>query len=262
MSENRDVYDIIAEMMIDYKKLDLLNDITFEANLLMRSRFVERRSVDLDGFLRLLEEYKDRDIIITSRLNGRRFIAYIEKGTIISTALSDPKTGRRITGLRPLAQLLLMAMQKQVPLRIFVVEEEKEKREEKREETRAEKELNVDLKILERATTIRPPKKEEAVEKPVEKHVIDEKTLEELKQKITEAFEDVLNYKGYRLLGVEIEYREGKIIVKTYVKKKKLFGAAKLEDVKQALQGEVDITLKLMEIKAPYEVIVEKKKKK
>ncbi len=261
MSEGRDVYDIIAEMSIDYKKIELLNDITFEANLLMRSRFVERRTVDIEGFFKLLQDYQDKDIVITSRLNGRRFIAYIEKGTIISTALSDPSGGRRTAGLRPLAQLLLQAMKKPVTLRVFVVEkEERVKEEEKHEPGIAERELGIDLKILEKAT--RPlPRRSEEHEETGEKKEITKEVLEEFRQKIIDAFEDVLNYKGYRLVSLDIEYDGKELSITVGVKKKKLFGAAKLEELQKALENEADITLKFMEIRVPFRISVVKKKK-
>ncbi len=254
-----EVYDIISRLPLDLHRMNALNDITFEADLIRRSTFYTRKTVGLDGFLKLVEELNQGEYLLTANVDKKRYVIYMENGRIISTALSEPSSSKRVVGLRALAHFITTLLKQDVGIRIFRIGGVGEAQEETREFPHG-KTITITQRELERIEEfIRTSVKRKGVttvEAPVQKvRIID---AEEIKKKLKDVLEDVLSYHGYRLVSLNVYFEEGFVVVELVVKKKKLFGAKRLDELRDRIREEAKILLTIMEIDSDVKVKIEK----
>ncbi len=251
--EEKEVYEIIASMPIDTKRMNILNDITFEAQLLMKSKFVKRVTLTYNDIIRVHEFGKDKEVILTTELNGKRFIIYVSHGKIVSTAATDPEKGERIVGLRPLATLILASKIKPITFKLFEIQPLHEE-EKTREAPRAI------YKELIKHRTIKPiPVKREEKEEPAVMAFA--KLLKELIEKVRSDAEDVAPLYGCKVTDVKLGISRGLIFIKIYVRKKGLFGKCRVEELKKNLKNDVDVIASMIDLSMPYKVDVVFEKK-
>ncbi len=251
-NEDREVYEIIASLPIDTQRIEVLKDITFEAQLLMKSKFIRKITLTYDDFKKLHELGKDKEVLLTTNLEGKRFVIYIDHGKIVSSAVSDPKTNKRIVGLRPLATLILASKIKPVTLKYFEVQ--KEFSEDKTRET--PKRIYKELRVKQQVQV--PTKKEE--EKPP---VILEfsKKIKEFMDRIRYELDEVAPYYGCRPVDVKIELSRGILTLKVYVTKKGIFSKCNVKKLEDILSGDTDLILSMLDLDIPYTIIVKEVKK-
>ena len=262
MSGERDVYDIIAGMPLDIDKMDRLADITFEADLLRRSRFVGRRKFGIEEFLKFLESLKKKKALLTAKADSHRYIIYIEDGKLASAAISDYSTGKRVVGLRALSQIVSKLIKEVIVFRVFSIEEAEEKYEESiftektRQLTAEERE---ELEALARINIAAYRKRLQSMET-TSKHVVREISLDELKKKIKETLEDVLEYKGYKLVDLKVQFDGSKLNIVVNIKRRKLFGVAKVNELVGILKKEIDTLFRLLDTRKAYDLKIKRVK--
>ncbi len=255
--EEREVYEIIASMPIDTKRIDVLKDITFEAQLLMRSKFVRKITISYEDFKKIYELGKDKEILLTTNLEGKRFLIYIDHGRIVSTAVSDPKTSKRVVGLRPLATLILASRIKPLSFKLFEVQ--KEFREDVTRET--PRRIYAELRTKrEEKTEKKPGEKARSEEgKPV---ILEfSKKLKEFLDRITSELQEVAPFYGCKTIDVKIELSRGVLALKVFVTKKGLFSRCKVDKLEDVLAGDVDLILSMLDLDIPYRIEVKEVKK-
>ncbi|MCD6487840.1 MAG: hypothetical protein J7K21_01260 [Desulfurococcales archaeon] len=264
MSGERDVYDIIAGMPLDIDKMDRLADITFEADLLRRSRFVGRRKFGIEEFLKFLESLKKKKALLTAKADSHRYIIYIEDCKLASAAISDYSTGKRIVGLRALSQIVSKLIKEAIVFRVFSIETEKA--EEKYEEsifTEKTRQLTAEereeLEALARINIAAYRKRLQSMET-TSKHVVREISLDELKKKIKETLEDVLEYKGYKLVDLKVQFDGSKLNIVVNIKRRKLFGVAKVNELVGILKKEIDTLFRLLDTRKAYDLKIKRVK--
>ncbi len=240
--EEREVYEIIANMPIDTSRLEVLNDITFEAQLIMRSKFVRKIILSYEDFLNLHELGKDKEILLTTTLDGKRFLIYIDHGKIVSTAMADPRTGSRIVGLKPLATLILASKIKPISFKLFEVQKAEEI--DKTRETPTPRRIT----LIERKPTTKPVKKKE--EKPAILKFSEK--LKEFMEKVEKEINEVAPFYGCKPVDLKIELRKGVINIKLKVTKKGLFSKCKVDKLKEVLTGDVDLYLSMLDLNIPF----------
>lgn len=251
MEEEREIYEIIASMPIDYNRVNVLKDITFEAELLIKSRFVKKITLKFEDLKHLYEFSNDKNILLTTEITGKRFLIYIEKGKIISTVMSDPEKGQRIVGLRPLATLLLIAREQPINFKLFEIIETSEDR--TRETTPR---LIRDVISRERESEKIIEKKKEVKRSEKEKPVVVEfvERLVEFRKKALRMIEDTASLYGCSVSDLKIWVSKGNVIVDIIVKKKGFFSKCRVEKLKEVLINDLELLLAMHDIGLPLKL--------
>ncbi len=253
LAGSTEIYEIISRLPLDLKRMELLRDITFEADLLKRSRFMEKKSINIDSFLKLVETLNVGKYLITSTVNGKRFVMYIEEGKIVSTALGDPISGKRVVGLRALAHFISKLLVEELSVRIFSIGEEKVEEEAKTKELPKEETMPIKRPVLRRIRELAQitVKQRTVVEREIsiaEKKELDEEKLKELKNKLEDILSDILSYHGYKLTELKVEVKDSDIYIDVGMKKKKLFGATDPKVLEKKMFKETEILLSMLDL--------------
>ncbi len=252
MEEEKEVYEIIASMPIDFNRINVLRDITFEAQLLMRSRFVKKVTINFDEFQRIHEYSDDKEILLTTELDSKRFIIYLEHGKIVSSAMSDPEKGTRVVGLRPLATLILASKNQPIVFKLFeihAVEEDRTRETPPRVIHEIVEEKKPPTMALERG--VRETLREEK-EKPI--IVVFAEKLVEFRNRARKIVEDTAPAYGCKLIDLKIGIGKGVITIELVLKKKGLFGKCRVNELKRLLENDLSLILTMLDINLPLKV--------
>ncbi len=266
MSEEREpeVYEVISKLPLELKKMDLLNDIVFEADLIRRSTFLKRVSVGLNEFIDLLNRLSSGEYLITSNIDSKRYVLYIDNGRIASVALTDPLKGERIVGLRALANFIKTIMKSSIQVRLFTIGVEEAAHlteEELKEETRElpqGKTIPISKEELEKIEELIRMSFRERVEKRVPRERVKKIDLRKLERKLKEVIEDILAYHGYKLVNLKTNLTNDIVTIDVSVKKKKLFGAKSIPEVTERIREEVKTLFIILDIDKNVRVNVKK----
>jgi len=254
LSEDKEVYEIIASLPVDYNRVNLLKDITFEAQLLIKSKFVKKITLRYDDFKHLHEYSDEKDVLLTTEISGKRFLIYMEKGKIVSTVMSDPDKGERIVGLRPLATLILISREQPINFKVFEVQEITEDR---TRETPPRLVYEIVKKKKPPVKTIEKQAKREVVVKPeAEKPVVVEfvERIMEFKKKALRMIDDTASLYGCQLVDLKIGISRGNVIVDIIVKKKGLFGKCRVDKLREVLENDLELLLTMHDISLPLKL--------
>ncbi len=263
LSRDTEIYDIISRLSLDLKRMELLRDIIFEANLLKRSRFLEKRGMDIDEFLKFMKNIGEGKYLLTASIDGRRYVMYIEDGRIVSTALSDPSSGRRLVGLRALAHFISRLLRETIQVRIFLIEEEKAEVETPTREFPRGETIPIRKPVIERIRELAQLtiKQRSVIEKPVieeERKTISKERLDELKKKLEDILGDLLSYHGYKLLNLKIDLHDTDIYIELDIKKKKLFGATDPKTLKERVEEETQILFNMLDLNSGFKIEIKR----
>jgi len=245
--EADEVYEIIASLPVEYSRANVLKDITFEAQLLIKSRFVKKIEMRYEDFKKIHEIDKDKDILLITEIEGKRYLIYIEKGKIVSCAMSDPVKGERIVGLKPLALLIAISRQQPVSFKVFEVQERNEDR---------TLEASPIHRLLEPPNIEQAVVREKTVEKREEKPLIVEFTerLNEFRKKSINVIMDTAAHYGCRVIDVDFNVSKGYININLTVKKKGLFSKCNIDVLKNILERDLEIILLMHDINLPVRI--------
>ncbi|OYT39995.1 MAG: hypothetical protein B6U89_03240 [Desulfurococcales archaeon ex4484_58] len=252
LSEEKEVYELIASLPIELKKINVLNDITFEAQLLMRSRFVKKINIRYEDFLNLPSISNDKEVLLTTELDNKRFIIYLENGRIISVAMSDPVKGERTVGLKPLAMLILASKSSPIQFKLFEVQpyiEEDRTRETPKSIVR---EIVEEKKPAEKILEKQRPSS--LVEKPVIVKFAEK--LVEFREKARKMISDSAPSFGCQLVDLKIGVSKGVIHVKLVVRKKGFFGKCRADELKALLDNDLNLLATMYDLNLPLKIIV------
>ncbi len=267
MAENadeREIYEIIAGMPIETEKLNILSDITFEAQLLLRSKFIKKIKLNFEDFKNLPKLAENKEVLLTTNLDGKRFIVYLNHGKIVSSAMVDTSKGTRQVGLKPLATLIAASKITPVVFKLYevqpMVSDDRTREASIRPRTleigskRRVKPVKVKAK-----PEIKPVRKEEKEGEPIILEFT--KRIKEFMDKMKEDVTDLAGYYGCKFIDLKIEISRGVLKIKIYVKKKGLFTKCRAEDLKKAVENDADILLTMLDLDTPCEVYVIERKK-
>ncbi len=263
-ADEREIYEIIAGMPIETDKLNILSDITFEAQLLLRSKFIKKIKLSFEDFKNLPKLAKDKEVLLTTNLDGKRFIIYLDHGKIVSSAMVNTDNGTRQVGLKPLATLIAASKITPVVFKLYevqpMVSEDRTREASIRPRTleigskRRARPLKVKAK-----PEIKPVGKEEKEGEPIILEFT--KRIKEFMDKMREDVADLAGYYGCKFVDLKIEISRGVLKVKIYVKKKGLFTKCRTEELKKAVENDADILLTMLDLDTPCEVhVIEHKK--
>lgn len=249
--EEKEVYEIIASLPIDTKRMNILSDITLEAQLLMRSKFLKKITLKYEDMLKIHELGKDKEVLLTTELDGKRYIIYIDHGVIVSTAATDPERGARIVGLRPLATLILASKIKPLTFKLFEIHPYGE------DKTR-EAPKTVYREFITKKKPI--PKITATAEKKEPMIMEFSKMLKELLEKTKHDVEDVAPLYGCKLVDVKLAISRGIIYIRIYVKKRGIFAKCDIEKLKENLRNDLEVITSMLDLHMPYKVEIILKK--
>jgi len=258
LSEDREVYEIIASMPIDYSRVSLLRDVTFEAKLLLYSKFIKRITVRLEDFKKLHEVAGDKSVLLTTEVNGKRFLIYIEKGRIVSSLLNDVEKGERLSGLKPLAMLIALSRVQPITFKVFEVVEVTEDRTLEAPERPA---LQLGSRRPEPKAEISPTPiaVESRAEAGVEgKPVIVEfsKKLAEFTNKAQEVASDLASLYNCQVVDVKVSVAKGFVNVVVSVKKRGFFGKCDENSFAESLKRDLELLMAMHDINLPLKLSI------
>ncbi|MCD6196471.1 MAG: hypothetical protein J7J82_06780 [Staphylothermus sp.] len=260
-TEEKEIYELLALMPIDTKRMNILNDITYEAQLLMRSKFSRTISMRFDDLLKIHEYAKDKEALFTTEIDHKRFVIYIDKGKIVSSVMSDPEKGERIVGLKPLATLLMISKEKPLTFKIFEIQPISEEIDKTIETPRKIRRQGIEktevaerkTAIEKKATVIRTIKKRE--EKPIILEFA--RKLKEFIDQVKEEINESAPLYGCKPVDTKVTISRGVITVRVIVKKKSLFSRCNHKKLKEVLNSNVGVIMSMLDLNLPYRVIVE-----
>lgn len=262
LSRSTEIYDIISRLSLDLKRMELLRDITFEADLLRRSRFLEKRDMDIDGLFKFFEKFTVGKYLLTASIDNKRYVMYIEDGKIVSSALFDPSSGKRLVGLRALAHFISKLLRGSVQVRVFIIEEERVEEETPTREFPRGKTIPIKKPAIERIKQLAhlTVKQRRVVEKRIieEKKPVDQERLKELRKKLEDVLGDLLNYHGYKLVNVKIDIKDSDVYIELDIKKRKLFGATDPKKLKKRVEEETEILFNMFDLSSGFRIEIKK----
>jgi len=262
LSRNTEIYDIISKLSLDLKRMELLRDITFEADLLRRSRFLEKRNMDIDGLFKFLERFIVGKYLLTANINNKRYVMYVENGKIVSLALSDPSSGSRYVGLRALANFISKLLKGNIQVRIFIIEEEKVKKESPPREVSEGGAIPIKRPTIDKMRQLAnlATKQRRIIERRVieKEKTADAEKLKELRKKLEDVLGELLNYHGYRLVNIKIDVENSDIYIELDIKKKKLFGATDPKKLKKKVEEETEILFNMLDLSSGFKIEIKK----
>lgn len=250
-SNDKEIYEIIASMPIDLRRIGLLGDVVYEAQLLIKSRFVNKVDLDLNGFLRISDYNKYGNILLVTEVEGRRFVIYIENDKIVSIVVSEVKEGTRHSGVRALALLLQLLKLKPLSFKVFeIVPELNDVTEDvSRRTTRTARSTitpaTVDVKArgkVQSSTTSAT--------------VVFAEKLVQFRDRVKQVLQEIASVSGCVLQDVKVNVSKGTINIHV-VLKKKLFFKCKVEEFKENARKDVELLMEMFDLALPFNITVE-----
>ncbi|NPA97775.1 MAG: hypothetical protein GXO43_00190 [Crenarchaeota archaeon] len=253
-------------MPIETDKLNVLSDITFEAQLLLRSKFIKKIKLGFEDFKNLPKLAEDKEVLLTTTLDGKRFIIYLSHGKIVSSAMVDTSSGTRQVGLKPLATLIAASKISPITFKLYEVQpmvSEDRTREASIRPSLLEKGSRkrsgpIEVKAVPEVRPVPIPKEEKEGQPIILEFT---RRIKEFMDKMKEDVSDLAGYYGCKFLDLKIEISRGVLKIKIYVKKKGLFTKCRTEDLKKAVENDADILLTMLDLDTPCEVYVIERKK-
>jgi len=253
LSEDREVYELIASLPVDYSRVNVLADITFEASILLRSKFVKKIDLKYGDFAKLPEISGGKNILLVTEIDSKRFLVYIEKGTIVSSLVSDAVKGERYAGIKPLAMLITIARNQPVKFKVFEVAEMSE---DKTLEAPQRTLRSIPEEVRETATqqTMQAVETESSTEKPA---VVEfAKRFAEFRNKVVKAARDLAPLYNCQVLGIEVSVSKGYVNVFVRVKKRGFFGKCDEGKLKNSLEKDLELLALMHDIGLPVKTEV------
>lgn len=241
----KEIYDIIASLPLDFKKISLLGDSVFEAQLLLRSRFVAKVELDLSKFLNIKDYNKYGEILLVTEVEGKRFVVYIDQDRILSVAYSEPKSGYRYAGVRALALLLQLLKLKPLVFKLFELMKETE------DKTREVPYKSVKQPVQKVETPAALNKRE--VDKPVT--IVFVEKLSEFQKKARSLIEELAYTHGCQLVDFKLTLSKGTINIEVSVKKKMLT-KCRVDELKRSVTKDLELLLDMYDLAFPIKVEV------
>ncbi|WP_440059710.1 hypothetical protein ACSU1N_00700 [Thermogladius sp. 4427co] len=234
-----EIYKLLANLKIDYNRLDMLKDISTEAGLYIRSKLLRTIELSFNDVVNITSLSMGRNIIVTATLEDYKFAVYIEKDTLVSSLmynLKDPS--KRESGLKPLAYLAALARDR--PVKAFVYEVLQHIEEEK-------------------TSPLPPPARgvEEARELPRESltHIQAEK-INKFSRALERIVSDYANVSKCRVESFTVSISKGVLYVRVVVRKKGLLGKCDDARLKAFIERDIDLLIAEYEINMPVKIIV------
>ncbi|MEM4785955.1 MAG: hypothetical protein QXW87_03790 [Desulfurococcaceae archaeon] len=249
------VYEVIASLPIDYSRVEALRDITFEAQLLLKSKFVKKITCRFDDFKKLIDLIGNKNSLLITEISDNRFIIYIEKGLIVSTAMSNPVKGERIVGLKPLATLITISKEQPLVFKVFEIIE-------KKEDITLETPVKQVTSLVENkiSASVKPIVREERFVKPVEEKpliIVFAERIREFMNKAEKIIAELVSVHGCKLVDYKMSISRETITLNIILKKKSMWTKCRVDELKNSLKNDLELILTMLDINLPIDIRVE-----
>ncbi|MET1160293.1 MAG: hypothetical protein ABWW65_04975 [Thermoprotei archaeon] len=242
--EEREIYELIASLPVDLGRTSVLYDITFEAQLLIKSRFVKNIVLKYDDFKKISDLIRGKNLLLTTEINNKRFVIYVENGKIISSLLSDSDKGVRIAGLKPLATLIALSRNTPIKFRLFEIAPAREETPQPPEEAVAHpSEIGAEESVAKPARAEEKPPAAVFAEK-----------LAIFKEKATKIIHDSAPAYGCSVIDLEFGVKNSEIYVKIVVRKKGLFSKCRVDKLEEILKNDLQLVATMHDLNLPIKL--------
>ena len=241
MVTEQEIYNLITRLNIDYSRLELLKDLSTEANLLLRSKLVKVVKLGYDDVLNITSLSPDKNILVTVRLEDYKFTVYIEKGVLVSSSMvSLTQSSTRVAGLKPLVVLAMSAKDRPVTAYVYEV-----------------------LPLVEEEKTSQVPEKPRAEAQKAEAPAVQQPLLaveaEKIKSfnaELERLVNDYSNFYGCRVVSFGVSLSKGVLYVRVSVKKAGLMKKCEHLKLKEAIERDLELLASKYDVNMPVKILV------
>lgn len=209
-------------------KLHLLGDVTFEAELLLKAKYVETLSGGLQSFKEFLVKNNQGTYLLTGIIENGRVSILVENGKVSSTLFIDSYTGERVSGEKSLDILLKTLSQPGIVLRVFEVKENKEI-------------VLVQKEEVKQATPPGKPVEKPQAAIPVEKTAVDSEKLQQFKKEFRQIANETAEAYGCRIVDLVYELVGNELTILITLRKKGIFGKCLEEEFAETIKNDLPL---------------------
>ncbi|MEM0506210.1 MAG: hypothetical protein QXW58_02990 [Thermosphaera sp.] len=215
------------EVPVDKEKLHLLGDVTYEADLLLRAKYLETITGGLSGFKEFLSKRNRGTFLLTSNFETGRISVLIENGKVASTLYIDSTTGERRAGEDSLNLFLELVARPDSVFRVFEIRES-------REETTPAQEP-----VRETSTARQPLEKVPQI--PSGALTIDSDKLQQFKKEFRQIAVETAEAFGCRIVDLTYEIVGNDLTISIILKKKGIFGKCLEDELAETLRNDLPL---------------------
>jgi len=209
-------------------KLHLLGDVTFEAELLLKAKYVETFSGGLQSFKDFLVKNNQGTYLLTGIIENGRVTILVENGKVSSTLFIDSYTGERVSGERSLDILIKTLSQPGIVLRVFEVKDNRET-------------VPVQKEEVKQATPPGKPVEKPQATIPVEKTAVDSEKLQQFKKEFRQIANETAEAYGCRIVDLVYELVGNELTVLITLRKKGIFGKCLEEEFAETIKNDLPL---------------------
>lgn len=255
-NSDKEIYEIIASLPIDLRRIGLLGDVIYEAQLLIRSRFIDKIELDLNKFLDISSYNKYGNILLITEVEGRRFVVYIENNSIVSVVLSEIKEGTRYSGVKALALLLQLLKLKPLSFKLFEIVPELT---DTTERISRKQSGSIDQPVSTSKTSAKRKEIEVKTKAPTgSATVVFAEKIIQFREKAKQILSDIATASGCILQDARISVSRGTINIHI-VLKKKMFSKCKVEEFKKKAEKDLELLMEMFDLALPINITYELK---
>ena len=241
LSSEEEIYNLLTKLKIDYSRLELLKDLSVEANLLLRSKLTKVIKLGYEDILNITSISPEKNILITVRLEDYKFTIYVEKGVLVSSSMVGLKeSSTRVSGLKPLVVLALSARERPVTAYVYEV-----------------------LPVVEEEKTSQVPEKEKAeTPKPLQAMpqqsllAVEAEKMRKFSEELEKLVSDYASLNGCKVSSYSLSPSKGVLYVRVTVKKGGFMKKCEHLKLKEAIERDMDILMAKHDINIPVKIIV------
>jgi len=218
-----------GDVPVERDKLHMLDDVIFEAQLLLKAKYVESLPGNLQSFKEFLIKRNKGTYLLTGNVENGRVSVLVENGKVSSILFVDSYTGERIVGEKSLVVLMNILSQPDTTLRVFEVREEKEAVEVQKEKTEQP------------APSVKSAEKPKATTSPSKTIELDTEKLQRFKREFRQIANETAEAYGCRIVDLVYEIIGDDLTILISLKKKGMFGRCLEEEFAETIKNDLPL---------------------
>ncbi len=218
----------LEDIPVEKDRLHLLGDVTFEAELLLKAKYIETLSGGLQNFKEFLTRRNRGTYLLTGNTENGRVSLLVENGKVSSALFVDSYTGERISGEKSLEILLGALYQHNIVFRVFEVKENKET-------------VQVQSEIIEQPAPPEKPVEKSKPAVPVEKLAIDFDKLQQFKKEFRQIASETAEAYGCRIVDLVYELVGNDLTILITLRKKGIFGKCLEKEFAETIENDIPL---------------------
>jgi hypothetical protein len=218
-----------GDIPVERDKLHMLGDVIFEAQLLLKAKYVESLPGNLQSFKEFLIKHNKGTYLLTGNVENGRISVLVENGKVSSILFVESYTGERIVGEKSLDILLNIFSQPNTTLRVFEVREEKEAVEVQKEKTEQP------------APSVKSAEKPQATTFPSKTIELDPEKLQRFKQEFRQIANETAEAYGCRIVDLVYEIVGDDLTILIALKKKGIFGKCLEKEFAETIKNDLPL---------------------